>query len=587
MSWVTEFPGLKSLGGCLSIVAVALSLTACGGSAPGASSTDTSSAASRIDIALDKTAISNTGVETVAVTITAVNQSGNAVSGAPISVSVDGGGIYAGAASTTDANGQVTGTVGSGSDRSNRMITITAKSGSASASTAVRVTGAQLAVTGTSNVSASAATTITFKLTDSTGAAIAGQTVSVSATGFSPASATGTTNTSGEYLFNVTAPSALGTYTVSGAAAGATASYSVQVGSGAVPAQAATIKSVSIQANPATIKPNLSGSDSLASIRVLVQGDNNAPLQNVRIIFDLPDPNGVGGTLSSGSNVVYTDATGVAQTNYIAGVRTSPTDGVLVRACYSGSDFTAPTCPASVTGTLTVSQQALSVVVGSNGLISSGTDNLTYIKKYVVVVSDAAGNAVSNAQISASVFPTYYYKGTWNVVGDAWASSNALGNRTDLINARKNLESNDITVKYFSNQSLPALDLNASYGSQGLGGTAIVRTGPLGNQTVSQIIPGATLTNPQQYSVGGVNDSAQYTFSLHGAPQSEPIVDGMSQVIGPDFTTANPQVPGISAMVFEPPLIRGQRLGKRARQAGRRRVVRHLAGEHLEERDAE
>jgi len=430
MSWVTEFPGLKSLGGCLSIVAVALSLTACGGSAPGASSTDTSSAASRIDIALDKTAISNTGVETVAVTITAVNQSGNAVSGAPISVSVDGGGIYAGAASTTDANGQVTGTVGSGSDRSNRMITITAKSGSASASTAVRVTGAQLAVTGTSNVSASAATTITFKLTDSTGAAIAGQTVSVSATGFSPASATGTTNTSGEYLFNVTAPSALGTYTVSGAAAGATASYSVQVGSGAVPAQAATIKSVSIQANPATIKPNLSGSDSLASIRVLVQGDNNAPLQNVRIIFDLPDPNGVGGTLSSGSNVVYTDATGVAQTNYIAGVRTSPTDGVLVRACYSGSDFTAPTCPASVTGTLTVSQQALSVVVGSNGLISSGTDNLTYIKKYVVVVSDAAGNAVSNAQISASVFPTYYYKGTWSIVGSGWASDVALGNRS-------------------------------------------------------------------------------------------------------------------------------------------------------------
>jgi len=414
----------------LSIVAVALSLTACGGSAPGASSTDTSSAASRIDIALDKTAISNTGLETVAVTITAVNQSGNAVSGAPISVSVDGGGIYAGSATTTDSNGQVTGTVGSGSDRSNRMITITVKSGKASASTAVRVTGAQLAVTGTSNVSAGAATTITFKLTDSAGAAISGQAISVSATGFSPSSATGTTNTSGEYVFNVTAPSTLGTFTVSGAAAGATASYSVLVGSGSVPAQAATIKSVSIQANPATIKPNLSGSDSLASIRVLVQGDNNAPLQNVRIIFYLPDPNGVGGTLSSGSNIVYTDATGVAQTNYIAGVRTSPTDGVLVRACYSGSDFTAPACPASVTGTLTVSQQALSVVVGSNGLISTGTDNLTYIKKYVVVVSDAAGNAVSNAQISASVFPTYYYKGTWNVVGDAWASSNALGNRS-------------------------------------------------------------------------------------------------------------------------------------------------------------
>lgn len=37
---------------------------------------------------------------------------------------------------------------------------------------------------------------------------------------------------------------------------------------------------------------------------------------------------------------------------------------------------------------------------------------------------------------------------------------------------------------------------------------------------------------------------------------------GMNQVIGPDFTTAEPQVPGISAMVFEPPFVRGQRIGK-------------------------
>jgi len=50
--------------------------------------------------------------------------------------------------------------------------------------------------------------------------------------------------------------------------------------------------------------------------------------------------------------------------------------------------------------------------------------------------------------------------------------------------------------------------------------------------SLAQVIPGATLTTPQAYSVGGVNDSAQYTYSLHGAPSSEPIVDGMSQVVG-------------------------------------------------------
>ncbi|NOT25894.1 MAG: TonB-dependent receptor [Acidobacteria bacterium] len=50
--------------------------------------------------------------------------------------------------------------------------------------------------------------------------------------------------------------------------------------------------------------------------------------------------------------------------------------------------------------------------------------------------------------------------------------------------------------------------------------------------SLSAVIPGATLTTPQSHSVGGVNDSGQYTFSLHGAPSSEPIIDGMSQVMG-------------------------------------------------------
>ncbi len=66
----------------------------------------------------------------------------------------------------------------------------------------------------------------------------------------------------------------------------------------------------------------------------------------------------------------------------------------------------------------------------------------------------------------------------------------ALSARTDINTSRKNLDSNDVSMRFFRNQSLPALDLNASYGAQGLGGTAIVRTGPLGNQVVSQIIPG-------------------------------------------------------------------------------------------------
>ena len=49
---------------------------------------------------------------------------------------------------------------------------------------------------------------------------------------------------------------------------------------------------------------------------------------------------------------------------------------------------------------------------------------------------------------------------------------------------------------------------------------------------LSQVVPGAVLIQAAQHSVGGVNDSAQYTFTLHGAPSAEPVVDGMSQAIG-------------------------------------------------------
>src|SRR6478736_3710928 len=69
----------------------------------------------------------------------------------------------------------------------------------------------------------------------------------------------------------------------------------------------------------------------------------------------------------------------------------------------------------------------------------------------------------------------------------------ALAERTDIINARKNLDSNDITVKYFADQSLPALDLNGSYGAAGLGGTQIRRSGSGVDSIVVGTVPGGYL----------------------------------------------------------------------------------------------
>ncbi|HUQ89366.1 MAG TPA: TolC family protein [Vicinamibacterales bacterium] len=51
----------------------------------------------------------------------------------------------------------------------------------------------------------------------------------------------------------------------------------------------------------------------------------------------------------------------------------------------------------------------------------------------------------------------------------------ALTQRTDVQNARKNLEINDVNIRYFRNQSLPDITANVNYNAQAIAGTQVVR----------------------------------------------------------------------------------------------------------------
>jgi outer membrane protein len=70
----------------------------------------------------------------------------------------------------------------------------------------------------------------------------------------------------------------------------------------------------------------------------------------------------------------------------------------------------------------------------------------------------------------------------------------ALEQRTDLDQARRQLEGNDVSVRLLQNQTLPAVDLSATYGVAGIGGTQFIRDSgaPLGSPP--------TLTIPSGYS---------------------------------------------------------------------------------------
>ena len=63
----------------------------------------------------------------------------------------------------------------------------------------------------------------------------------------------------------------------------------------------------------------------------------------------------------------------------------------------------------------------------------------------------------------------------------------ALSERTDIAIAKKTVQANDVTLKLLVDQLKPQVDLQTSYGLQGLGGTQFIRSGVIGAPPTSEI----------------------------------------------------------------------------------------------------
>jgi outer membrane protein len=83
--------------------------------------------------------------------------------------------------------------------------------------------------------------------------------------------------------------------------------------------------------------------------------------------------------------------------------------------------------------------------------------------------------------------PSETYTFTPAVVDVDAAVKNALGQRLDIAVARKNLEANDVSIKYFNNQSLPDLNASLNYAPQAIGGVGLLR-GPSSGLTPGPIV---------------------------------------------------------------------------------------------------
>ena len=70
------------------------------------------------------------------------------------------------------------------------------------------------------------------------------------------------------------------------------------------------------------------------------------------------------------------------------------------------------------------------------------------------------------------------------------ATQRALSTRSDVLQAKKNLEANQLSLDYLSNQTLPQADVVTRYQSNGTGGTQFITTGNGVNREVIGTVPG-------------------------------------------------------------------------------------------------
>jgi hypothetical protein len=470
---------MKLLRYLISISAIAL-LAACGGGddvagTPPFGGDDsggggTPPAVTAADLIVDTSAtqLANTSSSSVTIAVTAIDASRVVVAGAAVTLSADNDGVIAQSSSTTDSSGKVTGTLSIGGNRANRLITVTATSGSVSRSVSIQVVGTSISSTLVPAIVAPAAGgEIQYRVVDQTGNPMTGQAVTISAPGLVPESAAGTTGQNGDFKFTYTAPATTGAYRVAMTSAGVTDEQTINVqGAASVGPVTVPIASASVSANPSVVGVNSADGSTTnrSEIRALFLTSGNVPIKNVRVRFSLGgDPNSIGGTFSTGSATLYSDVNGVVTTAYIPGTRSSPTDGVTVRACYgiSDSDPNLINCTTFADVRLTVADEPLGVSIGTNELIV--VSELSYTKRFLVSVADSAGNAKADVALSVSLDLAQYRKGFYTLVDGAWVKSggdaavclNEDGNRNGVLETGEDRNGNqrldpgrsDVTVR--------------------------------------------------------------------------------------------------------------------------------------------
>ena len=415
-----------------------------------------------LTVALDKSTIGNSGSDTVNVVATAKDSANNALAGIKVTFSVDQNAVLVPVNLVTNSKGEANAVVQIGADHSNRTITVTTTSDALKQSKAFKVTGAKLQATPQpATLKAGDSGVIDYTLTDVNSNPMA----EVDAVVYPPSPAASQalkSDLQGKFRLSYSA-TGIGAVDIRAEAGGTFVVSTVQVdGAIAVVPAATTIASATFTAAPLSVPVNaLGGTENRSELRLLFRSDKNEPIANVRVRLGFGDnTSGTDGNISSGKDKVITsDASGNAIASFIAGQRSSPTDQVKVYACFAKDDTveTIALCPAERKRlvSLTVTEQPVSISIGTNELVQIGASKGTYMQEFVVLVVDSAGNPKAGVQLSPLVDLPTYRKGYYffDAIGKKWVkvetaiclnedSSPGVGYRNGTIEAGEDVNGN-------------------------------------------------------------------------------------------------------------------------------------------------
>jgi hypothetical protein len=377
---------------------------------------------------LDKTTVKNSGSDAVVIGVTALDASRNVVAGVPVSVAVDSGVFSQASGAITDAGGKFTGNIGIAGDKTNRIINATITVNGIKKIASFAVIGTKITVTPVPAIPQPGQTvSLNISVRDSGDVGIPNAPVTL--TGSAGFSGVVRTDLSGNLVVTAIAR-ASGNYLAVVSASGETFSLPLSVvtpgGGGATGPLPATgvFSGPILLPNPTSIAPNTVGAtDNRAAINAKFLRGDNSTIERMRVRFEILEPSlGAGEFISTGSSLVYSDASGVATADYVSGLRTSPTNGVKLRACFDYVDFPtgpvgalvgSPSCPNAVLASLTVNSKPLALSIGNFNKLETGLGGISYVQKLLIRVVDSSGVGVRDAVVSISSDITHFGKGRY------------------------------------------------------------------------------------------------------------------------------------------------------------------------------